>query len=229
MLNRLVPESIPFKHSCEGPDDMPAHAKACLLGSNLTLPICDGRVTLGTWQGVWLCEHRDRAGPRKVLVTVNGVIRDPIRTPQSPASPMTAGSVNDFYPSLRIMNRLWADINNNNRRLLWATTGADMGDQYYYSYYFLDISKRGRSTNQPFCISRSSSSSFWVYLGVNLDGLSVTLLGVSTAILAPKGWKIVHFVSINAKKKGGGGSQFQELRECLVGLPFSFHLHHQTF
>ena len=56
--DRLVPESIPFKHSCEGPDDMPAHAKACLLGSNLTLPICDGRVTLGTWQGVWLCEHR---------------------------------------------------------------------------------------------------------------------------------------------------------------------------
>ena len=55
---RLVPENIPWKHSCEGPDDMPAHAKACLLGSNLTLPICDGRVTLGTWQGVWLCEHR---------------------------------------------------------------------------------------------------------------------------------------------------------------------------
>ena len=116
--DRLVPESIPWKHSCEGPDDMPAHAKACLLGSNLTLPICDGRVTLGTWQGVWLCEHRyhhvshnipfpvchnipfpfcrDRAGPRKVFVTVNGVIRDPIRTPQSPASPMNAGSVNDF-------------------------------------------------------------------------------------------------------------------------------------
>lgn len=105
MLNRLVPESLPWKHSCEGPDDMPAHAKACLLGSNLTLPICEGRVTLGTWQGVWLCEHRDRAGPRKVLVTVNGVIRDQMRTPQSPASPM-AGSVNDFYPSLRIMNRL---------------------------------------------------------------------------------------------------------------------------
>ena len=57
-FDRLVPESIPWKHSCEGPDDMPAHAKACLLGSNLTLPICDGRVTLGTWQGVWLCEHR---------------------------------------------------------------------------------------------------------------------------------------------------------------------------
>ena len=56
--HRLVPEQIPFKHSCEGPDDMPAHAKACLLGSNLTLPICEGRVTLGTWQGVWLCEHR---------------------------------------------------------------------------------------------------------------------------------------------------------------------------
>ena len=58
IIDRLVPETIPFKHSCEGPDDMPAHAKACLLGSNLTLPICEGRVTLGTWQGVWLCEHR---------------------------------------------------------------------------------------------------------------------------------------------------------------------------
>ena len=96
-----------------------------------------------------------------------------------------------------------------------------MGDQYYYSYYFLDISKRGRSTNQPFCISRSSSSSFWVYLGVNLDGLSVTLLGVSTAILAPKGWKIVHFDSINAKKGGG-----EDLNSKSCGNALSaFHFH----
>eukprot|EP00091_Calanus_sinicus_P013963 TRINITY_DN31077_c0_g1_i1.p1 TRINITY_DN31077_c0_g1~~TRINITY_DN31077_c0_g1_i1.p1 ORF type:complete len:116 (+),score=2.83 TRINITY_DN31077_c0_g1_i1:1-348(+) len=80
MLNRLVPETIPFKHSCEGPDDMPAHAKACLLGSNLTLPICDGRVTLGTWQGWWrLSSTETGRAQRKVLVTVDGVIRDPTK------------------------------------------------------------------------------------------------------------------------------------------------------
>ena len=76
MLNRLVPETIPFKHSCEGPDDMPAHAKACLLGSNLTLPICDGRVTLGTWQGVWLCEHRYQPsqGRRRIFSFISYLI-----------------------------------------------------------------------------------------------------------------------------------------------------------
>ena len=68
-MSRLVPESIPWKHSCEGPDDMPAHAKACLLGSNLTLPICEGRVTLGTWQGVWLCEHRYKFESYNVKLT----------------------------------------------------------------------------------------------------------------------------------------------------------------
>ena len=75
---RLVPESIPWKHSCEGPDDMPAHAKACLLGSNLTLPICEGRVTLGTWQGVWLCEHRSvqwSGGHHEALSHYSGTAR----------------------------------------------------------------------------------------------------------------------------------------------------------
>ena len=76
----------------------PAHVKACFLGSNLTVPVSDGKLNLGTWQGVWLCEHRDRAGSRKVLVTVNGALRDPVvsadsgRTPQSPSSPIASTS-----------------------------------------------------------------------------------------------------------------------------------------
>ena len=67
--------------------------KACFLGSNLTVPVSDGKLNLGTWQGVWLCEHRDRAGSRKVLVTVNGALREPEgRTPQSPSSPIASTS-----------------------------------------------------------------------------------------------------------------------------------------
>jgi len=92
MLNRIVPEDLPFRHSCEGPDDMPAHVKACFLGSNLTVPVSDGKLNLGTWQGVWLCEHRDRAGSRKVLITVNGCLKDPDRTPLSPTSPIASTS-----------------------------------------------------------------------------------------------------------------------------------------
>jgi secondary thiamine-phosphate synthase enzyme len=61
-----------FSHTLEGPDDMPAHVKASLLGPSLTVPVRDGRLALGTWQGVYLCEHRDRGGPRRVLVTVWG-------------------------------------------------------------------------------------------------------------------------------------------------------------
>lgn len=75
-LNRVVPETLPFRHSCEGPDDMPAHIKACFLGSSLTIPITDGKLNLGTWQGIWLCEHRNRAGSRKVVVTLNGALKE---------------------------------------------------------------------------------------------------------------------------------------------------------
>ncbi|RWS24958.1 putative 39S ribosomal protein L45-like protein [Leptotrombidium deliense] len=75
-LSRLVPESTPFRHSCEGPDDMPAHIKACFLGSSLTIPITDGKLNLGTWQGIWLNEHRNRAGSRKVVVTINGALKN---------------------------------------------------------------------------------------------------------------------------------------------------------
>ncbi len=69
----VVPERAPFwTHTLEGPDDMPAHVKASLLGPSLTLPVSDGGLALGTWQGVYLCEHRDRGGARSVTATLFG-------------------------------------------------------------------------------------------------------------------------------------------------------------
>ena len=72
-FNRAVPENAPFyRHTAEGPDDMPAHIKASLMGASVTVPITSGRLNLGTWQGIYLCEHRDRGGPRRLVVTVIG-------------------------------------------------------------------------------------------------------------------------------------------------------------
>ena len=71
-FNAAVPEGFAWTHTLEGADDMPAHVKAALMGSSLTLPISDGRLALGTWQGIYLCEHRDRGGARSVLVTLAG-------------------------------------------------------------------------------------------------------------------------------------------------------------
>ena len=72
-FNRLAPENAPYyHHTSEGPDDMPAHLKAVLLGSSLTIPISEGRLALGTWQGIYLCEHRDDGGPRRIVVTLSG-------------------------------------------------------------------------------------------------------------------------------------------------------------
>jgi secondary thiamine-phosphate synthase enzyme len=72
-FSQAVPEGAPYwTHTLEGDDDMPAHVKAALLGSSLTLPVSDGRLTLGTWQGIYLCEHRDRGGSRSVVATVWG-------------------------------------------------------------------------------------------------------------------------------------------------------------
>lgn len=72
-FTRAVPDGAPyFRHTIEGPDDMPAHVKAALLGPSLTLPVAGGWLALGTWQGVYLCEHRDAAGPRSLTVTVWG-------------------------------------------------------------------------------------------------------------------------------------------------------------
>ena len=72
-FNRLVPEIAPyFEHVEEGPDDMPAHLKSVILGSELTVPVGDGQLQLGTWQGIYLGEHRNRAADRAVLVTLYG-------------------------------------------------------------------------------------------------------------------------------------------------------------
>lgn len=72
-FNRMVPENAPYyTHTLEGPDDMPAHMKSSLLGAGLTLPITQGRFNLGTWQGIYLCEHRDYGGSRRVVVTLQG-------------------------------------------------------------------------------------------------------------------------------------------------------------
>ena len=71
-INSLVPEGFPYDHSLEGPDDMPAHIKSSLLGPSLTIPVQDGRLALGTWQGIYLCEHRSRGGDRHVLLTLQG-------------------------------------------------------------------------------------------------------------------------------------------------------------
>ena len=71
-LNHAVPEEFAWTHTLEGADDMPAHVKAALMGSSLTLPISDGRLALGTWQGIYLCEHRDSASGRELVVTVWG-------------------------------------------------------------------------------------------------------------------------------------------------------------
>jgi secondary thiamine-phosphate synthase enzyme len=71
-FDRAVPEDFAWSHTLEGPDDMPAHVKASLLGATLTLPVGGGRLALGTWQGIYLCEHRDRGGPRSLLATLWG-------------------------------------------------------------------------------------------------------------------------------------------------------------
>ena len=76
-LDQAVPERAPYwTHTLEGDDDMPAHIKAALLGPSLTLPIADGRLALGTWQGLYLCEHRDRGGARAVVATAWGETGD---------------------------------------------------------------------------------------------------------------------------------------------------------
>ena len=71
VFNQLVPENMPFLvHTMEGPDDMPAHIKAAMIGHSITLPITGGRLALGTWQGIYLCEFRNRASGRGLVATV---------------------------------------------------------------------------------------------------------------------------------------------------------------
>jgi secondary thiamine-phosphate synthase enzyme len=71
-MSRVVSESFPYVHTLEGPDDMPAHIKASMMGSSVTIPIGGGRLQLGTWQGVYLCEHRNRASGRRLILTLQG-------------------------------------------------------------------------------------------------------------------------------------------------------------
>lgn len=71
-FNKIAPENFPYIHTMEGPDDMPAHVKSAMLGVNLTLPINAGRLLLGTWQGIYLCEHRNQAEGRNIIATVQG-------------------------------------------------------------------------------------------------------------------------------------------------------------
>jgi secondary thiamine-phosphate synthase enzyme len=71
-MNLIAREDMPFSHTCEGPDDMAAHVKTALLGCQLTIPISEGQLELGTWQGIYLCEHRNRAGSRSLVLTIMG-------------------------------------------------------------------------------------------------------------------------------------------------------------
>ena len=71
-LDRLAPADASYVHTMEGPDDMPAHIKSVLIGSSLSIPVTDGKLALGTWQGIYLCEHRDHGGPRRVVATLQG-------------------------------------------------------------------------------------------------------------------------------------------------------------
>jgi secondary thiamine-phosphate synthase enzyme len=72
-FNHIAPENAPYyRHTLEGPDDMPAHLKAAMLGSSVTVPLSKGKFNLGTWQGVYLCEHRNHASKRTLVITLMG-------------------------------------------------------------------------------------------------------------------------------------------------------------
>lgn len=75
-FDRAVPEDLDWTHTLEGPDDMPAHIKSALTGTELTLPVAEGGLDLGTWQGIYLCEHRDHGGVRRISATLWGLGRD---------------------------------------------------------------------------------------------------------------------------------------------------------
>jgi secondary thiamine-phosphate synthase enzyme len=73
-INEIVPEDMPYyRHTTEGPDDMPAHIKASLLGSSVSIPVTNGRLNMGIWQGIYLCEHRNDASGRSLVITAWGV------------------------------------------------------------------------------------------------------------------------------------------------------------
>jgi secondary thiamine-phosphate synthase enzyme len=72
-FNKMIPENMPyFEHDTEGSDDMPAHLKSVIIGSSISIPITNGRLNMGTWQGIYLCEHRNYGGSRQIVITVMG-------------------------------------------------------------------------------------------------------------------------------------------------------------
>jgi secondary thiamine-phosphate synthase enzyme len=74
-LNAVAAEDFPYQHTVEGPDDMPAHVKSVLIGSSISVPVHEGKLALGTWQGIYLCEHRNRGGRRRLVLTLQGESR----------------------------------------------------------------------------------------------------------------------------------------------------------
>ncbi len=72
MCREIAREDFSYVHTAEGPDDMPAHVKTAMIGASLTVPIAAGRLCLGTWQGIYLCEHRNRGGSRRLVLTLEG-------------------------------------------------------------------------------------------------------------------------------------------------------------
>ncbi|MEM6980381.1 MAG: secondary thiamine-phosphate synthase enzyme YjbQ [Planctomycetota bacterium] len=73
-MNHAVPETLPYIHTLEGSDDMPAHVKSSMMGSSVSVPVGDGRLRLGTWQGIYLCEFRNHGGPRRLVLTLQGQV-----------------------------------------------------------------------------------------------------------------------------------------------------------
>jgi secondary thiamine-phosphate synthase enzyme len=71
-ISAIAPEDFPYRHTVEGPDDMPAHVKSSLLGAGLTIPVANGELCLGTWQGIYLCEYRRHGGRRRLVLTLWG-------------------------------------------------------------------------------------------------------------------------------------------------------------
>lgn len=71
-FNEIAREDFAYRHTLEGVDDMPAHVKTALIGPSITIPVAGGRLALGTWQGIFLCEHRDQGGPRRLVLTLHG-------------------------------------------------------------------------------------------------------------------------------------------------------------
>lgn len=73
-MDKTIPENFPWDHTDEGADDMPAHVKSSVMGVSLNIPITNGQLNLGTWQGIYLNEHRNRGGSRKIVITVTGMV-----------------------------------------------------------------------------------------------------------------------------------------------------------